>query len=374
MSRGYYAKLTEKVDYRVLTVIPPALSLIFVGIILVHGLEYGIDFKGGTWVDVLTDRQLGAAQLQEIESGLTSTGLSDVQARVGYDVDTGQEKLAIQTTTVVNDTAALKARLEPIVGTLNDYDTAVARVPEKPPVEFKENLEKRLKQGVDLNYSSGTLTIRGLDLNEAEVESYLTYHFKQPVNVTLAKKNYNIRSVGPTLGAAFRDQGFKAIIVALAFMGIVVYIAFHDLFPTVAVIQAAINDLIFAVGGMSLLGIPLEPASLGALLMLIGYSVDTDVLLTARVLKNKGDDFDVLVDDAMRTGITMTITTLTVMTIVYIVSTTLTQITTLSSIAAVLWMGLFADIFTTWITNVGLLKWYLEHSRRGGVRILGRRL
>ena len=39
---------------------------------------------------------------------------------------------------------------------------------------------------------------------------------------------------------------------------------------------------------MSLLGIPLSLASVGALLMLIGYSVDTDILLTTQGSKKKG--------------------------------------------------------------------------------------
>jgi preprotein translocase subunit SecF len=35
----------------------------------------------------------------------------------------------------------------------------------------------------------------------------------------------------------------------------------------------------------------------------------------------------------------------------------------ISDIAAVLFMGLFFDLFNTWLTNAGLLKWYVE--RRG---------
>ena len=55
---------------------------------------------------------------------------------------------------------------------------------------------------------------------------------------------------------------------------------FRDFVPSIAVITVALSDIIIAIGGMSLFGIPLSVASVGAILMLIGYSVDTDILLT----------------------------------------------------------------------------------------------
>jgi len=363
MSGGYYKQLTDKVDYRILTLLPPAVAVLLLLPVLINGLEYGVDFKGGMWMDVLTPTELDAGKLKALEADLQAAGLKDVKATVGFDIDTHQNKLVVQTTTVVQDKKPVTRAISKYAGTLTEYDTAVIPYSGKLPLDFTQNLEKRLKQGIDVNQTDGKLILSGLDFNKDDLQSAVSYYLREEVKVDLAKKNFNIRSVGPTLGKSFREQGFKAIVLALIFMGFVVFVAFRDIIPTVAVIQAAINDVLFAVGGMYLLGIPMEPASLAALLMLIGYSVDTDVLLTARVLKNRSEDFYVLVDDAMKTGITMTLTTITVMTIVYVVSTTLTQITTLANISAVLWMGLFADIFTTWITNVGVLKWYLDNPR-----------
>ena len=84
------------------------------------------------------------------------------------------------------------------------------------------------------------------------------------------------------------SQVYFALAFAFLFMSITVFIIFRNLVPSLAVIAAALCDIIIAVGGMSLFGIPLSVATVGALLMLIGYSVDTDILLTTRVLKAKG--------------------------------------------------------------------------------------
>jgi len=372
MFDGLYTKLTYKVGYKKLLIIPQILLIISVFLIATKGLEYGIDFKGGTWMDALTDLELTQQDLASIEQRLGLQGLEDVKAHVGYDVDTGKNKLTIQSTTVVTDQGLVLSVLEELLGPLTEYDTASVSLTDKPPVQLKEKLDVRLGQRIDLDYADNTLTITGLDLQKEELDSALTYYLSQDMDVTLSKKNYNIRSVGPTLGQTFRRQGFMAVAVALLLMGVVVFLAFKDLIPSVAVIQAAIADLVIAVGGMSLFGIPMEPASLAALLMLIGYSVDTDIMLTARVLKDKSLEFDRRLEDAMLTGLTMTGTTLTVMVIVYVISTTLTQITTLSSIASVLIIGLVADVATTWFTNAGILRWYLEVPGRK-IRIFGKR-
>jgi len=132
----------------------------------------------------------------------------------------------------------------------------------------------------------------------------------------------------------------------------------------VAVLLSATCDAVITLGLMSLFGIVLDPASLVALLMLIGYSVDTDILLTSRILKKRKGEVDEGVDSAIKTGLTMTGTTFVVMIVVFIVSTTLTHVATLASIASVLILGLTADVASTWFMNAGILKWYLEE--RGG--------
>ena len=94
----------------------------------------------------------------------------------------------------------------------------------------------------------------------------------------------SLQSVGALLSERALTQVYYAIAFAFLFMAITVFIVFRELVPSIAVILAAFSDIVIALGGMSLFGIPLSVASVGAILMLIGYSVDTDILLTTRVL------------------------------------------------------------------------------------------
>ena len=159
-------------------------------------------------------------------------------------------------------------------------------------------------------------------------------------------------------------QVYWAMAFAFLFMSITVFIIFREPVPSIAVILAAASDIIISMGGMSLFNIPLSIASVGALLMLIGYSVDTDILLTTRLLKRKEGTVVERAREAMKTGMTMSISAIASMVVLYLVTILLIpEAVTLSNIAAVLIIGLVADILTTWLMNLGILRWHMEARR-----------
>lgn len=168
----------------------------------------------------------------------------------------------------------------------------------------------------------------------------------------LPTENIGVQTISPEIGEAFWSQAQTAIIIAFVLMGIVVFGVFRKVVVSGAVILAAVSDIIITLGMMQLFGIPLTFASLGALLMLIGYSVDTDILLSTRIMKTAGV-FKEKVDSAMRTGLTMSFTTIGALIALLIVNLS----SVISEIAAVLLIGMVADIINTWIQNAGILYW-----------------
>lgn len=186
--------------------------------------------------------------------------------------------------------------------------------------------------------------------------------FSQALNGTGTVVSYN--AIGPILSEEAMTQVYWAMAFAFLFMSITVFIIFREPVPSVAVILAAASDIIISMGGMSLFNIPLSIASVGALLMLIGYSVDTDILLTTRLLKRKEGTLVERAKEAMKTGMTMSITAIASMIVLYLVTIFLIpEATTLTNIAAVLMIGLVADILTTWFMNLGILRWYVEAKK-----------
>lgn len=167
----------------------------------------------------------------------------------------------------------------------------------------------------------------------------------------------DIESIGPTLGASFWFQAQLAVVAAFVFMAIVVFVIFRTFVPSGAVVLSAFCDIFMTLAFMQLFGIELSLAGLAAVLMLIGYSVDTDILLTSRLLKNPEDKtLHEKMKHAMKTGLTMTLTAISALLPLVIlgISPVITQI------ATVLLIGLAFDIMNTWITNYAILQWYCE--------------
>ena len=168
----------------------------------------------------------------------------------------------------------------------------------------------------------------------------------------------SISQIGETFGKTLQYQAVLALIFSFIGMTIVIFVAFRTFVPAGAVVLSAFADMAMTAAVMNLIGIPLTLGTLAALLMLIGYSVDSDILLTNRVLKRQGKLHDKLAG-AFRTGIIMTSTTIAAVTAMFIVSW-FGSVQILWEISAVLLIGLFADIFNTWLTNAGILKWYVQ--------------
>ena len=229
-------------------------------------------------------------------------------------------------------------------------------------------LKEELPEGVEVKKSlstAGTFIIinAGKDVDTGEIDRALRNFF----NVDdLNELQYSQKQIGASLSEKFWKDGFKAVGFAFLFMAIVVYFVFRTPVPSAAVVLAAVSDIILAVGGMSLFGIPVSTATVAALLMLLGYSVDTDIMLTTRVLKRRTGTLDERIKSAMRTGITMSITTIIAMFVLYLVVCYIVPAAgMLKNISAVILFGLIADLMTTWMTNVGILKYYiLEYKKR----------
>ncbi|AIJ05322.1 preprotein translocase, SecF subunit [Methanocaldococcus bathoardescens] len=205
------------------------------------------------------------------------------------------------------------------------------------------------------------IVVRCKSENVEEVKKKIKEFFN--VN-SLDELNYSEKTIGAMLSAKFFEEGLKAISFAFIFMAIAVYFAFRNPIASGVIILSALSDLIIALGAMSLFNIELSSATIAALLMVIGYSVDSNILLTTRVLKRLTKSFDETVREAMKTGLTMTLTTITAMLILLIVVKLFIPVADiLANIATVLILALVADIINTWLLNAGILRYYITEYR-----------
>ena len=123
------------------------------------------------------------------------------------------------------------------------------------------------------------------------------------------------------------------------------------------VILSAFADIVIPLAIIDYFGIRLSTAGIAAFLMLIGYSVDTDILITTVVLKRKNEGtLNKRIFSAMKTGLTMTSVSLATVLVAYFLSVA----PVLKQIFLILSIGLVTDIIITWGLNTSLLKWHCE--------------
>ena len=222
------------------------------------------------------------------------------------------------------------------------------------PSQLEDTLDAKL------NTNNIKVTNNGNNKVTVELENNINSStFASAIDGKAKVISYN--EIGPVLSEEAMGQIYIAMLFAFIFMAITVFIVFREPVPSVAIILAALCDILIALGGMSIFKIPLSIASVGALLMLIGYSVDTDILLTTRLLKRREGTVEQRAKNAMYTGLTMSFAAIAAMAILFIVTKILMpEATTLSNISAVLVIGLIGDILSTWLMNLGILKTYID--------------
>jgi preprotein translocase subunit SecF len=241
-------------------------------------------------------------------------------------------------------------------------------LPVNPGIEFTGGTEITLisEGGIDPIYSTFEWPIDSIRPIATQANAYIvTFQSStvQPGQLELVSINAGfdvlaVQSTSPSFGAESQKLALFGLAMAFTGMAIVVFFLFRKLIPSVAVVLSALGDIVIPLAIMNLLGIQLSLGTVAALLMLIGYSVDSDILLTNHILKRKGDFYESTYN-AMRTGLTMTFTSLSAI-VVMTIASFLFGVDLLTSIGVVLIFGLVVDLLNTYLLNFSLLRWYVE--------------
>lgn len=257
-----------------------------------------------------------------------------------------------QTGDFVNKGISLKGGSTITINSIQDFDYA----------SFENQLQEQFSKGditVRTITSAGKLAALAIDSSfqeKEEIDIFLSA-IKEKINL---KGGYSVEIIGSSLGEAFFSQMIRALLAAFLLMSIVVFIYFRTFIPSVAVIAAAFSDIVVTLAIFNLTGLKLSTAGIAAFLMLIGFSVDTDMVLSTRLLKRTEGTVMERIYGATKTGLTMIFTTLaaTITTLIFVQSDVIKQI------MIVLLIGLLVDFIMTWIQNVGILRLYLEKRKQ----------
>lgn len=383
-----------RADYKRLIVIP--FIFILISFYFIPHIPAGIDLRGGILITLQTTSTVNPEALQSaLVQGL---GVRDVSIKAspgpiggtGVEVEIEQnENLATAEKTLRAfyeeyqlfseadyDVLSLKGQIER--GNLSAQDQAKARASLADAEARRSTSLTAVNQDADTLFTSIEPFIGRVDRSSAttatDLKDLLTTSYEQAKSAyrdrvlgvlrgQMSFTDFTYKDVSPSLSEFFLQKTIQVVIISFLLTAVVVVLIFRSFVPSMAVMFGAVNDIIFALGAMGLFGIPLTLASLGALLMLIGFSLDTDMLLTVRIMKREEGNPRDRAFGAFKTGLTMSMAAITAFAVLLVLSTLL-QLPTYFQISAVALAGLVGDVIATWCTNAVMVLWYVEGRRK----------
>lgn len=257
----------------------------------INGLKLGLDFTGGTQVEVSFDRP---ADIPKIRSILVSEGLPSPMA-----VLFGSESEVLIRTQGAMEEGAVIAINRGLAAVAEDAEiTEVARAPREQE-NFSQSL---LISGVSV------AQLRQADIFPVQFFGQVEYESEGAAARVLTEKSLDVaytsrlldllqretgaqvelrRSefVGPQIGEELRDQGGLGILCALIVVMLYVAVRFQYKFSVGAVV-ALIHDVIIVLGIFSILQRDFDLTVLAAVLAVIGYSINDTIVVFDRMRDN----------------------------------------------------------------------------------------
>ena len=292
---------------------------LFILALLVWGFNFGIDFTGGSLLEV--EFTTARPSVTEVQSAVSDLNLSSL---VIQPVGEKSMILRFQETGEEKHQEVLE-RLNSLVSSSNKQDD-----------------EKSVKQEDNLSAQSEKIINQEKEDNEREelnnevatgtaIVSSQEEEQKSPANQKLLIEELRFDSIGPTIGQELKRKSVNAMILVL--VAIVLYIAwvFRKVSKPVAswkygitAIIALFHDVIITIGIFVILGkffnVEINAPFVAAILTVMGYSVNDTIVVFDRVRENlpkSEEDFEgtvnISVNQTIKRSINTSLTTLLVL-------------------------------------------------------------
>ncbi len=180
------------------------------------------------------------------------------------------------------------------------------------------------------------------------------------LGVKLNNENFNMGVQSALVASNFFTDSLLIIMISFILMGCVTLYYFRSLLPSFSILLSTAADVVNIIAVLNVIGASISVASIGALLMLIAYSTDSDILLATNIIKRKEGTLFERLKRSLKTEFTMSLAAITT----YSVMLMLTNIDLIKSIALVLLIGSLSDVVNTYILSAGLQRIYLESRKK----------
>lgn len=290
------------------------LSLIF------KGLEFGIDFKGGTEIVLRFEQDI---QISEVRNLISGTGLGEVEVKTYGDANS----VLIRTELQDLPKEVVPKVIETLKNTISKGNDTIQVTMQEPSQNFvlvQFPTPETANMMYDYLNAEG---FKNLKMSEEITNTQLRVRIgiSEWIKETLQEKFKNNRftvmredRVGPKVGDELKSDAIIAVVLSL--LGILIYLAFRFklIFATGAVV-ALFHDVLITLGLYSILysimpfNLQIDLTVVAAFLTLVGYSINDTVIVFDRVREilkiHKNEPIEKLINMSINKTMSRTILT-----------------------------------------------------------------
>jgi preprotein translocase subunit SecF len=261
-----------------------------------HHIPYGVDFRGGTLVDVKFSH---TPDDNAIRAALDKVGLHNFKLQ-RYDVPSNNEELIDLDVQQTNEQALDRGKSQIINALatnapagkqdLNNSSSLTIKsyLMDKDPMHLGSDADQKYAQQaqavVDARDKGQGGVLSSFDQLKGSVEPAVVAAL--PDGFFLSDFGIrNVEIVGPQVGAQLRKQALLATAYSLAGMLIYLALRFEWIYGVAAVVTV-FHDTLITVGAFSLLNKDISLTVIAAILTLIGYSNNDTIVVFDRIREN----------------------------------------------------------------------------------------
>ncbi len=348
------------------------LTVILWSLPAIHGLNFGVDFAGGTEMEV---KFASAVDPGAIRRSLDDQGFRDASVqtygpdaentfliRVGRIALMGAEDVKRVEDAVRAKFAVKTVAFNPEIGDKLDFQF------EKPvaPAELQAAVEaagvkvREVREEAGLTAGTRSFAVITQGIRE-KVELELAARFAEA-----RPEVRRVEYVGPAVGRELRNQGFKAVLYAIALIVVYVGLRFDFRFSP-GVIIAIIHDAIVTLGYFAFSGREFNLTSIAVILTVVGYSVNDTVVVYDRIRENKtkyaGRSLADLVNLAINETLGRTFLT-SFATALSLVGLLIFGVGTIFDFAFAMLVGIISGTYSTWFIAAPMTIWFEERAAK----------
>jgi preprotein translocase subunit SecF len=348
-------------------------ALVLAGVLIWPGLNYGVDFAGGTELQVQFKKPVEAGELRDLveKQGFGEPTVQEYGKKEDSQFLIRVERIALLTpekaelikAAVSQAVPGLQSsRFDPEVGDKMDFffkqpidENALREAVEKQGTRVKEIRPLIVREGQEREY---TVITQG---TADKIGSALREKYGQE-QVEVVRTDY----VGPQVGKQLRIDGILAVVYAMGM--ILVYVGFRfDFRFSPGVVIALVHDAIITLGFFLVSRHEFNLTSVTVILTVVGYSVNDTIVIYDRIRENakkhKGrllrDIINLSINEMLgRTILTSGATALSLLGLLFY------GVGTIWDFAAAMMVGIVSGTYSTWYIASPMTIWLEEHAEQ----------